>query len=78
MENCFEKEDIVVHLKLFVLLSADDTIVLAESPTQLQSALDALFNYCKTWKLLVSTAKTRALVFSSGKIRKLAKFKSTK
>ena len=43
MENCFEKEDIVLYLRLFVLLYVDDTIVLAESPTQLQSALDALF-----------------------------------
>ena len=29
MENCFENEDIVVYLKLFVLLHANDTIVLA-------------------------------------------------
>ena len=74
-ENCFEKEDIVVYRKLYVLLYADDTIVLAESPTQLQSALDALFNYCETWKMYVNTAKTKVLVFSRGKIRKLPEFK---
>ena len=57
-----------------MLLSADDTIVLAESPTQLQSALDTLFNYCETWKMHVNTAKTKVLVFSRGKIRKLPEF----
>ena len=62
-----------MYLKLFVLLYADDTIVL--ETTQLQSALDALFNYCETWKLHVDTAKTKVLVFSRGKIRKLPVFK---
>ena len=61
-------------LKIFVLLYADDTIVLAESPTELQSALDALFNYCETLKLYVNTAKTKVLVFSRGKIRKPPEF----
>ena len=75
IENCFEKEDIVVYLKLFVLLYADDTIVLGELPTQLQSAPDTLFNYCETWKMHVNTAKTKVLVFSRGKIRKLPEFK---
>ena len=55
-----------------MLLYADDTIVLVESPTQLQSAL---FNYCETWKMHVNTAKTKVLVFSRGKIRKLPEFK---
>ena len=74
-ENCFEKEDIVVYLKHFVLLYADYTIVLAESPTQLQSALNTLFKYCETWKLHANTAKTKVLVFSRSKIRKLPEFK---
>ena len=47
-----------MYLKLFVLLYADDTIVLAESPTQLQSTLDTLFSYCETLKMHVNTAKT--------------------
>ena len=45
IEIALKKEDIVVYLKLYT----DDTIVLAESPTQLQFALDALFIYCETW-----------------------------
>ena len=64
-----------MYQKLFVLLYADDTIVLAESPTQLQFALDALFNYCKTGKMQVNTAKTKVLEFSWGNIRKLQEFK---
>ena len=35
-----------VYLKIFCLLYADDTLVLAESAAQLQKALDGLNLYC--------------------------------
>ena len=54
-----------------MLLYADDTLVLVESPIELQYATDAQFNYCETWKLHVNTAKTMVLVFSSCKFRTL-------
>ena len=38
-------------LKLLVLMYADDTIILADSEGNLQPALSALNNYCKTWQL---------------------------
>ena len=39
--------DLVAFLKLFVLLYADDTVILAESSADLQGALDTYASYCK-------------------------------
>ena len=39
-------DDAEVYLRLFVLLYADDTIVMAESPEELQRAINAVANYC--------------------------------
>ena len=52
------------YLKLFVLMYADGTILLAESEDDLQDALSAMFNYCNTWKLKVNVKKTKIVVFS--------------
>ena len=61
-------------IRVFTLLYADDTIVLAESPEELQKALDAVHRYCKTWKLTVNIAKTKIVVFSKGRIRRIPTF----
>ena len=61
-------------LKLYLLLYADDTVILAESPEQLQNALDGLLEYCNRWKLTVNTAKTKTVVFSRGKKWKYPEF----
>ena len=44
-------EDIEVFFKLYILLYADDTVIFAESPEDLQTALDTMQLYCDTWKL---------------------------
>ena len=41
--NTLSDDDVEVFLKLYVLLYADDTIILAESATELQLALDATY-----------------------------------
>jgi hypothetical protein len=56
-------DEIEVFLKLYALLYADDTIVLAESDSELQKALDAVNDYFKTWHLAVNTSKTKIIVF---------------
>jgi hypothetical protein len=66
--------DTEVFLKLFVLLYADDTILLAETETDLQAALDATETYCKQWELRVNTKKTKVIIFSKGKVRKVRNF----
>ena len=58
---------------LFVLLYADDTIILAESEDQLQKSLNGLHDYCKKWYLKVNIKKTKIMVFSRGVIRKKPK-----
>ena len=62
-------DDVEVFLKMYVLLYADDTIVMAETPEDLQSALNAACDYCQTWHLTVNTSKTKVIIFSSGQVR---------
>ena len=69
-----KQNEIQVYIKLFTLLYADDTLVLAESPEDLQTALDALHEYCNTWSLHVNSDKTKIVVFSRGKVRRLPSF----
>ena len=66
--------NIDVFLPLFTLLYADDTIILAESETELQKSLDAVHTYCSTMKLTVNTQKTKVMIFSRGKVRKYQDF----
>ena len=56
-----------VYLKLFMLLYADDTVILAEKASELQNALDAMSEYCTLWGLKVNTAKTKIVVFCKNK-----------
>ena len=62
------------YLKLYVLLYADDTVILAESPRELQLALDAMDQYCTLWQLKINVSKTKVLVFSRGYVRKNPEF----
>ena len=61
-------EDVEHFLRLFALLYADDTIVMAESAEQLQLALDAVHKYCSDWDLTVNTTKTKIVIFSRKKV----------
>ena len=62
-------DDVEMFVRLYVLLYADDTIIMAESVQDLQAALDAAYEYCTQWYLTVNTNKTKIVVFSRGKIR---------
>ena len=77
VQSCYPSlndEDIVL-LKLFVLLYADDTIILAENEKELQLALDKVHQYCTMYKLSVNIAKSKIIVFSRGKVRRFSSFK---
>ena len=67
-------DTIEVYLKLYILLYADDTVVMAESPEQLQRALDGMAAYCKDNRLIVNRNKTKVVIFSRGKLRKIPNF----
>ena len=71
-KSCYpslENEDPLV-LKLFVLLYADDTIILAKNERDFQTALDSVQEYCTMLKLIVNTNKTKIITFSRGKVRR--------
>ena len=48
--------------------------MLAESPTELQLALNAVKLYCDQWQLTVNTDKTKIVIFSRGKVRNFPEF----
>ena len=58
-----DTEELSVYLKLYLLLYADDTVILAESHIELLSALNAMYLNCKTWKLEIMASKTKIAIF---------------
>ena len=62
-----EENALPQYLKLFIMLYADDTIILAETANDLQNALDAYNSYCTNWKLTINTTKSKIVVFSKGR-----------
>ena len=57
------EESAHILLKLFVMLYADDTVILAETADDLQNAL-----YCDTWKLHINNSKTKIVIFARGRL----------
>ena len=56
-------------LKLFVLMYANDTILLADNEIDMQKLLDSLHAFCEHNKLQVNTDKTKVMVFTRSKVR---------
>ena len=61
------ESELDIFIKIFMLLYADDTALLAESATDLQDKLNAFEEYCELWKLKVNVDKTKIMVFGSGR-----------
>ena len=61
------EENLNIYLKLFVLLYADDTVIMAESREDLQAQLNVFGEYCQKWKLKVNVEKTKILIFPRGR-----------
>lgn len=59
-----------VYLKMFVLMYADDTVILARSEQGLQRQLNSLEKYCNLWKLKVNIEKTKILIFGKRRVKK--------
>ena len=72
--KCVNENDIYFHLHLDTLRYADDTIIMAEPEQDIQTALDAVFSFCKLWYLELNISKTKVIIFSRGKVRKHIKF----
>lgn len=61
-------------LKIGILMYADDTVLLSDSPAGLQTALNSLSEYCNFWKLKVNAAKTKIMVFQKRKSKTNASY----
>jgi hypothetical protein len=57
-----------IFMKLFIILYADDTVLMTESSSNLQTLLDKFYLYCDTWKIKVNVDKTKIVVFSKGRL----------
>ena len=68
------QNELELFMKLYILLYAEDTIIMAESSDDLQAALNGLYDYYKAWSLSVNISKTKVVIFSNGKVRRFAKF----
>ena len=79
--NCLEKvniafqDELEMYMKIFVLLYADDTILLSESEEGLKNILSAFETYCTVWKLSVNFNKTKIVIFSKRKPKTTYEFK---
>ena len=58
---------LTMYLKIFVLLYADDTVLLSETRDGLKQSLLALEMYCNQWKLSVNSEKTKIMIFQKRK-----------
>lgn len=68
--NGFKGVDIGM-LKLFVLLYADDIVILSETENGFQHGLKFLEDYCDRWKLQVNVNKRKVMIFRNrGAVRK--------
>ena len=43
--------NLTIWLKLLLLLYADDTIIVSDSPVDFQNSLNIFNNYCQQWRL---------------------------
>ena len=59
---------------MFLLLYADDTVLLSENSVDLQNLLNVFVDYCDKWQLKINTDKTKVLIFSKGRIPNNLKF----
>ena len=61
-------------MNIFVLLYADDTVLMAETPEDLQKQLNIFHDYCLARKLKVNIDKTKIVCFTNGRLPQNLKF----
>ena len=60
-------DTVYIYVKLFLLMYADDTVILSETSEGLQTALNLYSDYCAAWKLKINVSKTKVVVFAKGR-----------
>ena len=68
------EQELDTYLKLFILLYADDTVILAESSDDMQNQINYFYDFCKKWRLKVNIEKSKVLFFSNGRLPNNIKF----
>ena len=63
----YDDDEVFHSIQLLVLLYADDTVIMADSPESLQKSLKNFLEYCKTWGLTINYDKTKVLIFGTRK-----------
>jgi hypothetical protein len=56
-----------ILFELFIILYADDTVLMSETKEGMQQSLNIFQLYCDLWKLDVNINKTKVMVFSKKK-----------
>ena len=59
------EQELSYYNKLFVIMYANDTALLAESASNLQNMLNLFQEYCLKWKLKVNIDKIKVIIFTS-------------
>ena len=54
------------QITIYLLLFADDAVIISDSKEGLQKSLSQLESYCKKWKLTVNVSKTKVVIFQRG------------
>ena len=54
------------QLSIYLLLFADDAVILSDTETGLQNSLERLKEYCLKWNLIINTDKTKIVIFRKG------------
>ena len=62
------EQELGYYVKLFVIIYADDTVLLTEYVSNLQSMLNLFQEYCIKWKLKVNIDKTKDIFLSKGRL----------
>ena len=62
-------EQLGFYIKIFIILYAEDTVIMSETEEGLQQALLNFEQYCDLWKLKVNTQKANIFIFSRRKYK---------
>ena len=79
MENIIETNNPDKYLQIdtvtiFMLLFADNAVLMSKTANGLQNLLDKMCIYCNKWKLTVNISKTKACIFEKRKSKTKPKF----
>ena len=54
-------------IKVSLLMYADDIVLIADSELKLQNMLNTLHDWCKRWRVLINSSKSKCVHFRKGR-----------